>query len=215
MNPKNSTMGEIDRGGVNKNPGLIHECFEYGIQAIVYTPVYFVGIALIAVPFTLVMLAAPQSDLAGYTLLAYISWAVLFGQLMALNNYEGEEDLTGIAEVFVVIATFLYYNVATLLTVFIAGGIGMAIGPEAAVAVALVLPAVDVQSSRLYQFGLPYLMLGGAHRLATWTETMYEHIPIRELLSEVSAILYSVGNAVPPVVYYLSLYEFTRRRPLQ
>lgn len=209
-----STMSGIGGIDTDENAGLLYEIFEYLVQAIVYTPVYFVGVAIIALPFTIAMLVSPQSRIAGYTLLTYISWAVVFGQLMALNEYESEDELRGLAAFVAGVATYLYYNLAAILTISFALAAEIAIGPEAAVAVALLLPAIDVQSSRLYQIGLAYFMLQGAFRLGTWIERAYGQIPIRKILTELLAILSSVENAVPPVVHYLSLDEFTRNRPL-
>lgn len=196
----------------NERHGLLAEIIEHVVQSVAYTIVQFLGIALVAFPFTAVMVARPELEISGFILLSIMSWAIIFGQLSALQDYDTEENLSGPVEFFVTLATFAYYNIGVIFTVGIAIAAASAIGPEAAVTAALILPALDVQASRRNK-GFAYILLAIAFFLGEIVEEAYEQIPIRKAISELIMVLQSIERAVPPVAHYLSLNEFTRDRP--
>lgn len=195
-----------------EQPGLLVEIFEHVVQSVAYTTVQIVGVALVAFPFTAIMVSNPQHDISGYIFLTMVSWGIIFGQLTAIHDMETEQDMSGVVQFFVTIATFAYYNLGVVFTVIFAIVANSLLGPEAAVTTALILPALDVQASRRNK-GFAYILLAIAFFLGEIVEEAYEQIPIRKVISELIMVLQSIERAVPPVAHYLSLNEFTRDRP--
>lgn len=185
----------------------------YFVQVAVFTPVYFLGVAIVAIPFTMIVIVGNAPEIGGYVFLAYAGWSFLMGQVWALedhNDNNSENDMSKITEWFLTVATVIYYNAMTLLVVLVALSAQRFGYPALATAVAFGIPITDLLLLKDYNSGIAHAWMGLAINAGEKATDIYDSIPAKEILVGVGTLALQLSAVKPQSYKLFYLPEFAR-----